>query len=213
MATLTEAFHTAEFLVSEANGSRSRESVIIAASQTLAAGAVLAQVAVGAVTVTPDEGNTGDGVVTATAGAGTPVGTYAIAFTAAATNGGSFRVTAPDGDQHDGVVGTALVVDGLTITIPDGDADWIVTDTISIAVASGSGQYVAYDPTATNGAETAVAVLYGAVTTGAAETAEVAAIVRDAEVAGDLLQFASGVTANQQAAAKTQLAAVGIHAR
>lgn len=41
MATLTEGRHTAEFIVSEANGDRSREVVTIAKSGKLEAGAVL----------------------------------------------------------------------------------------------------------------------------------------------------------------------------
>lgn len=45
-----------EFLLSEANGSRSRENIIIAASQTLKAGAVLGRVTVGGQYVIHDPG-------------------------------------------------------------------------------------------------------------------------------------------------------------
>lgn len=44
MTELTEGRHAAEFLVSEANGHRSRETVTIASGLTLEAGAVLGQV-------------------------------------------------------------------------------------------------------------------------------------------------------------------------
>lgn len=44
MTVFTEARHTAEFMVSEANGYRSREQITIASGQTLEAGAVLGQI-------------------------------------------------------------------------------------------------------------------------------------------------------------------------
>lgn len=44
MTTLNEARHAGEFLVSEANGHRSRETVTIANGEDLVAGAVLGQV-------------------------------------------------------------------------------------------------------------------------------------------------------------------------
>lgn len=44
MTALTEGRHAAEFIVSEANGSRSRETVTIANSAALAAGTILGKV-------------------------------------------------------------------------------------------------------------------------------------------------------------------------
>ncbi|WP_435102350.1 head decoration protein [Arhodomonas sp. AD133] len=44
MGVKTEGMHRGEFLVSEANGSRSRETVTIASGQVLEAGAVLGKV-------------------------------------------------------------------------------------------------------------------------------------------------------------------------
>ncbi len=60
-----------------------------------------------------------------------------------------------------------------------------------------SGQYIAHDPAAADGSQTAAAVaLYGAVT-GAGATAAISAIVRDSEVNGKTLTYKSGLTAPQ----------------
>lgn len=47
MTTLTEGYHAGEFIVSEANGTRSREVVTIIEGQNLVAGAVLGQITTG----------------------------------------------------------------------------------------------------------------------------------------------------------------------
>lgn len=47
MATLTESTHPGEFIVSEANGHRSREQVTVASGQNLVAGHVVGQVTTG----------------------------------------------------------------------------------------------------------------------------------------------------------------------
>ncbi len=43
MTTLTEGLHAAEFIASEANGSRSREAIVVATGENLGAGSVVAQ--------------------------------------------------------------------------------------------------------------------------------------------------------------------------
>jgi hypothetical protein len=48
MTVYTEGRHTAEYIVSEANGTRSRETVTLLAGNDLPAGAVLAQLTTGA---------------------------------------------------------------------------------------------------------------------------------------------------------------------
>ena len=88
----------------------------------------------------------------------------------------------------------------------------MVGDGITITVAAGSGEYVAYDPSNTDGSATARAVLFAPVdTTGAA--AKAAAVMRDAEVtAAELIWFA-GATDQQKATGQAALAARGIIAR
>jgi len=48
MTTITEGRHTAEYIVSEANGTRSRDVVTLVAGNNLPAGAVLAKITTGA---------------------------------------------------------------------------------------------------------------------------------------------------------------------
>lgn len=119
MTILTEGVHTAEFLISEANGHRSREVVTIAMGEDLVAGTVLG------------------------------------------------KITA-------------------------------------------NGQYVAHDPDASDGSETAAGVLYAAVDATAAP-AEAVAIVRDAEVRRSSLTCADDSAGEIEAVA--ELAAIGIIAR
>ena len=48
MATLTETQHAGEFIISEASGTRSRETITVLSGQDLSAGAVVGKVASGA---------------------------------------------------------------------------------------------------------------------------------------------------------------------
>ncbi|HBP5990404.1 TPA: head decoration protein, partial [Pseudomonas aeruginosa] len=68
MTIKTEGVHAGEFLLSEANGSRSRENIVITAgSGRLVAGTLIAPItAANALTATAAAGNTGDGTVGAT---------------------------------------------------------------------------------------------------------------------------------------------------
>lgn len=66
MTVFNEGRHAAEFLVSEANGHRSRETVTIASGEDLAAGAVLGQVSADSTYKLYDPGNA-DGSETAVA--------------------------------------------------------------------------------------------------------------------------------------------------
>lgn len=82
-----------------------------------------------------------------------------------------------------------------------------------------TGKYVAVDPAngsgeggTPDGSQTAVAVLFAAVDTTAAEKPGVIT-ARDAEVAAHALAWPAGMTEPQKTAALAQLAAVGIVAR
>lgn len=66
MTVFNEGRHAAEFLVSEANGHRSRETVTIASGENLEAGAVLGQVSADSTYKLYDPGNA-DGSETAVA--------------------------------------------------------------------------------------------------------------------------------------------------
>lgn len=75
-----------------------------------------------------------------------------------------------------------------------------------------SGLYTAVAPAATDGSESAAAVLYAAVDATDAEKPGVVT-ARDAEVAGHALIWPAGTTTQQEAEALGQLAAIGIVAR
>lgn len=118
--TLTEGRHTGEFILSEANGERSRENITIVSGQNLGAGAVLGKITSG-------------------------------------------------------------------------------------------GKYTAIDQAASDGSQTAAAVLIGAVDATSADAAG-AAIVRDAEVIGGNLDW-GGQSPTEVTTGVTELAAVGIIVR
>lgn len=222
MAPKIEGRHAAEFLMSEASGKRSRSAITIASGAgILAAGAVLGLLASdGALSVAAaaDAGNTGNGVLTLATpayGAGAVPGVYVVSFIEPGSDAGSFIVEAPSGAViGSGEVGVAFDGD-VKFTIADGATDFAVGDIFRITVsqAAASGEYVASPATGADGSEEAVAVLlYPVDATDAAVS--VAAIVRDAEVNGNILTYDDSVDDDAKKAAKiAQLAAVGIIVR
>lgn len=76
-----------------------------------------------------------------------------------------------------------------------------------------SGQYAIFDQDAVDGTETAAGIAVGEYTTGAGETCEGVAIVRDALVVEDNLVFESDIDAAEQAAAMASLKTLGIITR
>ena len=168
-------------------GTISREVVTIASGQgVLLVGTVLGRAPGGtAASAAKSGGNTGNG--TLTLDATTPVlgtaeiGTYTVRCIAAAENGGTLQVEAPDGT----VLGTVAVggtwSEQIKFATADGSADFIVGDGFDITVSALSSSYVKCVRTATNDSQVAAAVLLDKVdATSAAQTA--VATVRLAEV-------------------------------
>lgn len=208
---INEGRHAGEFLVSEANGHRSREAIAVAAGQNLKAGAVIGKILVGAAVAAAAAGNTGNGSVGAvTVGAGAKAGVYRVTCIEPATNAGKFTIEDPDG----ATIGVATVAvefaaGGLAFTIADGATDFAAGDAFTITVAAGSGLYKAWDPAAADGSQVAAAVLYAATDASLANVRAVG-FVRDAEVNGHCLEWPAAATADQKAEAARQLAAAGI---
>lgn len=75
-----------------------------------------------------------------------------------------------------------------------------------------SGKYKQYDPAATDGSETAAAVLYGYASASAGDVQAVV-IARDAEVVRRALAYASGISAANKNAAVAALEERGIISR
>lgn len=208
MTVLNEGKHTGEFLLSEGNGSISRETVTISsAAAALVPGTVLGKITLGAVTSAAVAGNTGNGTMgSVTLSLGAKPGVYKLTIVEPASNAGAFVVEDPDGIIiGNGDVASAFSAGGLAFTLADGATDFASGDQFNITVAAGSGKYVAYDSAATNGAAVAAGVLYAAAPDSASDQKAVA-IVRMAEVIEAEL---TGI----DAAAKLQLAALNIICR
>ena len=223
MTILTENRHDAAFLLSEANGYRSRQSVTLrnagVAAVTLLAGTVLAAITTGALSAvaTAFAGNTGNGAMGAvTVDAGAQTGTWKVLITEPGANVGNFVVERPDG-TIDGQGDVAAAYNGgINFTLADGATDFVAGDgfdvVVTAAAATGQGQYVKHDPEATDGTQIAGAILFGEVTVPAGGTADGAAIVRDAEVRTAYLVW-DDHDAGEKTAAIAQLATLGIIAR
>ena len=223
MTILTEGQHAGEFLVSEAEASRSREVITIGRSQTLVAGQVVALIPAdtGAVTVgVPAFTGTGDGTCTLASpayGTGVQEGTYIVRLLEGVAQGGNFQVIRPDG-TIDGIAVIGTAYEGQVVfTLADGSTDFSddaqFTIAVAIANATNSGKYVAFNHDGTEGSQIPGGILWDAVTTGAGADGSAVAIVRDAEVNGGDLVWSADIEAGEITTATTHLAALGIIVR
>ena len=133
--------------------------------QNLVHGAVLGKVtALSSSSAAKSGGNTGNG--TLTLDGTTPLlvshqaGVYTVRCITAATNGGTFEVYDPTGDSLGIVAVGATFANQIKFAIADGSSDFIVGDGFDITVTA-SGKYVAWDSTATNGAQEIAGILLG----------------------------------------------------
>jgi len=211
MTTFTEGNYAGEHLVSEANGTRSREVITLASGQNLGAGTVLGRIR-GAVSSAAVGTNTGTGALgTVTLGAGAMEGDYKLIIVEPGTDAGKFVLENPLGAVvGHGTVASAFSGGGLAFTLADA-TDYVAGDTIKITVAAGT-EYTQFNQDGTNGSEIAVAVLYDAVDASSAAKSAVVH-VRDCEVQATKLTWPADIEAGEKTAALAQLAALGIIAR
>lgn len=188
MATLTQGKFNAEFLLSY-QGKYSLDVVTLAASNpALKAGTLLGKItASSATSAAKAGGNTGNGTMGAiTVSAGALAGVYKLRITKAATNAGDFEVIDPQGDVVGiGSVAAAYSMGGLAFTLADGATDFAVGDGFDITV-TGSGKYVAYSNSATDGSDVVAAILKDNVPDSTADQ-KVVVVTRMAEVQGSEL--------------------------
>lgn len=214
MTELVEKLHAAGFLISEANGNRSRDNGILISGQNLGAGTVLGKKATaGTVTGAAQAGNTGNGTITGlSAGGAAKVGVYRAVCIEPGANVGTFALFDPDGVE----VGTATVAVGFTgpvnFTINDGAADFISGDTFNISVSGLTSKYTILAPAATDGTQIAAGILLSDVNATAADQ-PCAVITRQAEVNGNELVYPGGITAPQKDIAIDQLQDNGVMVR
>lgn len=206
---LTETNHALEFLLSEAPGFRSREAGSLNSGQDCAAGTVLGRLLTGS---GAKVSGTGDGTVGAvTVGPDAEVGIYVLTGLTEAGNAGTFSVRSPSGAYLPPLtVASAYVSSHISLTVADGTADWDIGDVIHVTVAG--GDYEALDVAATDGTQTAAAILcYPTDATDADQ--DVTLIVRDAEVSADMLAWPVGISDANKSIATARLAARGITLR
>lgn len=155
--------------------------ITLLSGQNLVRGAVLGKVSAGGATSAAKAGgNTGDG--TLTLDATTPVlvgaksGVYTVRLITAAANGGTFRVSDPDGFVLGDVAVGATFSNDIKFATADGATDFVVGDGFDITVAPGSGKYVLSLAAATNGSQNPVAILQSDTDASAGDKVTIAAI-------------------------------------
>lgn len=220
MTTLTENPRTAEFIISEANGTLSREAGTLASGNDLEAGTVLGYIPSGtSASAAKAGGNTGTG--TLTLDATTPIlpnakeGVYSVRCITAAADNGTFRIEDPDGDVIGEVImaaGAGTFAEQIKFALADGGTDFIVGDGFDITISALSGEYSVLDPAGTNGSQVARAILYAGVDATSADE-ECVVFARMGEVNDNLLTWPAGISAANKAIAKSRLAERGIIVR
>jgi hypothetical protein len=209
MTTFTEGRHAGEFLLSEAPGNLSRDNAVVAVSQTIKPGTVLARKAVVA-----------DVVATASADAGNTASSGTIAMDATAVTSavkdGRYIGAATKVEWEDptgkpiGVSthGQLFNKGGIRLTITAGGTPNVAGDRFYVDVAANTEdfQFVAFNQDGTDGSEIAAAVaLYGIVTP-ADSTGKIAIIARQAELNGKCLEWPADIDAAEKADAVQSLA-------
>lgn len=217
---LTEAKHAGCYLVQEGNGFHSRDALMVALSQNLAAGQVCGRRAVPGLVVSSasaDAANTaGAGAITMDASnpvsAGAQNGAYRVVCIEPATNSGTFEVFDPKGIAIGKVVVGATFNNQVKFVIADAN-DFVAGDafTINVTVEDGSDTEVAaLDFSAADGLQNANCISYAPVVTDGSTKQKATFTTRHAEVRASDLTWPAGATANQIAAAIEQLRAKGI---
>jgi len=205
-----DRFQTAHYIVSEANGFRSRAvGIVVSGAGVVKPGAVMGKVATGTATAVAKDGNTGNATISAvTLGAGAKTGRYAVEFTAAT----KFDVIDPDGFKIKSGSTGAAYSDDVKFTVTAGGTAMVAGDAIYIDVALGVPNFAPFDPDGTDGRQVAAAVLYEGCDATEADVRRTFT-VRDTEVHADVLVWREGITDAQKTAALASLAASGIVGR
>ena len=210
---LLETQHSAEFLVSYANGHLSFDRGTLIAGQNLYAGNVLGQILYATPSV-PTVVGTGTGTMSAISlGSKVKLGNYVVKFTGAT----AFGVTDPSGVSL--TPGTALGAytdSEINFTITAGGTAFVAGDTFTIVVAAGSLKYTSYVPANTDGSGVVAGILYGANNGNVNATSgdvKCTIVVRTAEVNASELKWDASVTGAALTTGIAGLAAIGIIAR
>lgn len=180
------------------------DTALITGAAALVRGTVLGQVLIGAATVTPNGGNTGNGVVSVpVAGAKTKVGSYTLRFKSATT----YDVINPSGVQiSEGFAAGAYIDPEIGFTFTAGGTPMIAGDTIAVAFAAGSGSWKTATAAAVDGSQNPASILVDATDASGGDVN--GGIYLMGEFNANALTLGAGITA---AAAKAALALNNIY--
>lgn len=166
-------------------------------------------------TAAANAGNTGNATCSAVTctGYAPKLGLYKLTINVAATNAGEFTLEDPDGKiVGTGNVASAFVGGGLSFTLADGSADFVAGDRFHITVSAGSGKLTQWNPSAVDGSQTVIGILYGNRNASTVDK-NVTYVARAASVNQSELIFPTGANAATIAAGVVQLKTLGILAR
>jgi hypothetical protein len=160
MTEKVETLHAAGFLISEAEGNRSRDNIVLAQRPEPRRGrGARALVTAGTATGAADAGNTGTSTIgTVSAGGGAKEGVYTIVMVGAGATA-PFEVQDPDGVQiGDGKIGTAFAGD-VVFTITNVGGTTVAGDRYTVTVSQLTRKYKILAPAAVPTARSAPRVL------------------------------------------------------
>lgn len=211
MGTLTEGRHPVEFILSEANGNRSRDVANLIASQTITVGSMIDQQPVipeVVATATADDGNTGNATIamdlTTPVNTAVKEGRY-VGIANAATKVDWYW---PDGTTiGESTHGSNFTDGGLKFKITAGETANVSGDKFYIDVVIKKFEHLARDHDSV--LDVAGIAMYPAVTA-SGETGRVTVLSRDAEVNEHCIVWPADITAAEKAALTHKLAARGL---
>lgn len=210
MSSLTEKLHASGFILSEGEGTISRDNGILLSGQNLGAGALLGRtVTAGTATGAASAGNTGTSTIGAVSvGGAAKEGVYTIELIGAGATA-AFEVVGPDGlPVGHGAIGSAFA-GAVNFTITNVGGTSIAGDQYTVTVSALTKKYKVLTPAATDGTQNVAGILIADVDATAADTA-CPVLTRLAEVNSNEVVYPGGITAPQTSIANAQLAALGI---
>ena len=170
-------------------------------------------------TTAPAVVGTGNGMIgSLSLGRDAKPGNYVFRCTAASTDAATFECFDPDGESLgvQALVATSstavFATPQINATITQGATEFTAGALFNVAVYHQAGAVTAWDPTATDGSQVPVGILWADVDASGGATAGVMTARATAVIASRLL-WKAGVSVAQQTAAKKQLATLGIVAR
>lgn len=205
---LYEQWHDGGFIVSEASGHISRETVTLTGGVKVLPGTVLGQQTVGTTAAAAVLGtNTGNGTFGAiTVAAGAQAGAYVVEFDDAT----HYIVSAPGGQEvGHGTTGAAFSGGGLGFTITAGGTAFVPGDSFAVTVAAGAGKFAPLNLSATDGTAIAAGVAFAYKDVTSADKQSVV-MRRNCELNASELIWPAGASTPQIAAGTAQLAVANI---